>query len=347
MIKTIFVSFFATALSLVAGVLRMNQIQSIGTHNSYHIAPTAKEMKLLGLFSKEAATAWDYTRKPLPEQLEDGLRHFEIDLFADPKGGLYASSDAPKDDPMRRPGMKVLHVPKLDARSNHPTFKGALQAVQTWSEKNPEHVPVMILIELKNSHDVPFSPKPVVFDRKQMEEVEKEILSVFKREKIITPDRIRGKSTTLRESVLKGGWPGLSKMRGRVMFCLDNEGSHRDVYLEGNPSLEKRLLFVSVDRDHPAAAWMKRNDPVGSFAEIQKLVKAGFLVRTRADANTKEARANDMSRARKAFASGAQFISTDFPNKVPRISEYEVTLPKKVVVRANPVSAKEWAGKIE
>jgi len=232
----------------------MNQLQSIGTHNSYHLAPSAKEMRMLRIFSKRAVMAWDYSRKPLGEQLEAGLRHFELDVFADPKGGLYADSDSPKDDPMRQPGMKVLHIPQLDAGSIHPTFKGALQAVKSWSDKNPDHFPLMILIELKDRHEVPFRPKPVAFDRKQMEEVEKEILSVFKKTEILTPDVVRGGRATLRDSVLKSGWPSLSRAEGKVMFCLDNEGTHREIYLKGNRSLEGRLFFVSVGPKHPAAA---------------------------------------------------------------------------------------------
>lgn len=324
--------------------LHLNQIQVIGTHNSYHIAPTPGEMKFLGMFSKRATTAWDYTRKPLGEQLENGLRHFELDVFADPKGGLYAKSSDPEDSAMNLPGIKVLHVPKLDARSVHRTFKGALSAVKKWSKKNPNHLPVMILVELKDRAENPLAAKPVKFDRGQMEGLERELLAVFQREKIITPDFVRGREVTLRDAVVNNGWPTLTQCRGKVMFCLDNEGRHRDEYLKGNPTLEKRILFTSVAANHPAAGWMKRNNPVGSFEEIQKLVKAGFMVRTRADAETVEARANDRSRATKALASGAQFVSTDFPDKVPRISEYEVRLPNREVARANPVSAPKLKG---
>jgi len=35
--------------------------------------------------------------------------------------------------------------------------------------------------------------------------------------------------------------------------------------LKKSETLAGRLLFVSVARTHPAAAWMKRNDPVQSF----------------------------------------------------------------------------------
>ncbi|MDA7507338.1 phosphatidylinositol-specific phospholipase C1-like protein [Akkermansiaceae bacterium] len=321
----------------IQGELRLNQIQIVGTHNSYHVAPTSAQMNFLGMFSKEAATAWDYTRKSLGNQLDNGLRHFELDVYADPEGGLFSSSSDPIDSPLRKPGMKVLHVPKLDAKSVHLTFKSALDSVKKWSDENANHLPVMILVELKDRAENPLGPKPLKFDRAQMEALEKEILSVLDLERIITPDFVRGNKGNLRDVIIQKGWPVLKKCRGKIMFCLDNEGSHLDEYLKKNPSLEERLLFVSVGPDHPAAAWMKRNDPIAGFREIQQLVKAGFMVRTRADTNTVEARANDKNRANKALASGAQFVSTDFPDKVPRISEYEVRLPGRMVARANPV----------
>jgi hypothetical protein len=83
---------------------------------------------------------------------------------------------------------------------------------------------------------------------------------------------------------------------------------------------------------------MNMNDPVSQFEQIQKLVKAGFIVRTRADADTAEARKNDTNRREKAFASGAQFISTDYPQPDLRLSNYDARLEGGVVVRPNPVN---------
>jgi hypothetical protein len=39
-------------------------------------------------------------------------------------------------------------------------------------------------------------------------------------------------------------------------------------------------LFVNVPKDNPAAAWMEVNVPIQGFAQIQELVRDGFLVRT-------------------------------------------------------------------
>ncbi len=124
-----------------------------------------------------------------------------------------------------------------------------------------------------------------------------------------------------------------------MVLLLDNEGSIRDEYLKMSEAQAGRLPFVSVARTHPAAAWMKRNDPVRSFEEIQSLVKAEFLVRTRADSGSVQARAYDVGQRDNAIAGGAQLISTDFPEADARIKDYAVSFGKGVFVRQNPVSA--------
>ena len=48
-------------------------------------------------------------------------------------------------------------------------------------------------------------------------------------------------------------------------------------------------------------------------AEIDALVKQGYLVRTRSDENTEQARTDDTTRRDLALSSGAQMISTDYP----------------------------------
>ena len=53
---------------------------------------------------------------------------------------------------------------------------------------------------------------------------------------------------------------------------------------------------------------------------------AGHLVRTYADADTKEARVNNRLRRDWAFASGAQVIATDFPAPDPRFAGKRIEL---------------------
>ena len=74
-------------------------------------------------------------------------------------------------------------------------------------------------------------------------------------------------------------------------------------------------------------------------ARIQQLVKEGFIVRTRADADLVEARANDVTRRDLALRSGAQIVSTDFEVAVPAIGDYVVQIPGGTPARCDPVNA--------
>ena len=332
--------------------LRLNDVQVIGTHNSYHVAAQPEILEFIAGLKKEWRSALDYTHLPLDQQLRvQNIRQFELDLFADPKGGLYAEPMAAKvveargvevasHDPkgqLSKPGIKVLHHQGFDFRTNHLTFVDALTTVKTWSAKNPKHVPIFILLELKDRELSRAFARPVKWDAAQLTNLEKEIQSVFDADAMITPDVVRGDAKTLREAVVGQGWPLLENCRGKVLFALDNGDPVRNEYLKLKPELKGALLFASVGEQHSAAAFFKINDPVRNFDRIQRLVKAGFLVRTRADADTAEARKNDPKRRDKAFASGAQMVSTDFPVAVPAVSTYSVQLPGGAAYRVNPV----------
>ena len=61
-------------------------------------------------------------------------------------------------------------------------------------------------------------------------------------------------------------------------------------------------------------------------------------MRTRADANTEEGRSGDGRRREAALGSGAQLITTDYPEPDPRFgTDYAVELPDHAVARCNPV----------
>lgn len=349
-------SVFAQAPQLeVFSSLRLNQIQVIGTHNSYHIQPHPSIMQLITQVSPQQAKSIAYSHRPLAEQFSElGIRQIELDVYADPEGGHYAKPmgcdmvtqanlpPVPDPDPngeLQNPGLKILHAPDVDFATTVRTFESALQQIKTWSSANPNHLPILILVEAKQDRVVPLFPKPKPFDKAAFDAVDAEIRSVFAQEQILTPDNIRGNAETLREVIISKGWPRLDDVRGKVLFALDNGGQLRDDYLAGHPALKGRVLFADVPVDHPAAAFVKLNDPVSEFKRIQKLVRQGFLVRTRADADTRQARDGDTTRRDKALASGAQFVSTDYPEPNREWSPYCVRLPDSAVARPNPVNS--------
>lgn len=329
------------------GELRLNHIQVVGSHNSYHIRPQGRVARAFPI------EAWQYDHLPLDAQFEtQGVRQIELDIFADPVGGLYATPAAavrtnePFDVPaLRTPGFKTLHIQDLDFQSTCWTFVECLVTVRDWSDANPGHVPLAILVEVKDE-EVPINLPglnfvvPIEVGPEELDALDAEILSVFPGEKIITPDEVRGSRATLAEAIELDGWPTLGESRGRVIFLLDNGGRIKDHYVAGHPSLRGRVLFTSSGPGEPEAAFLKLNDSFGDFDRIQEAVAAGFLVRTRADGDTVEARENDTRRRDAAIASGAQFVSTDYPEPDPALGTgYFVQIPGGMPAACNPLSA--------
>lgn len=332
--------------------LRLNQIQVLGSHNSYKRYPAPELVALLDEHRPGWSRDINYEHRPLTQQLTQlGIRQFELDVFADPAGGLYARPAGAVliHDPemaahravMQQPGLKVLHSQDTDYRSNCLTLVQCLDEIRQWSLQNPSHVPIMILIELKDAVRADWGPlqytTPVAFTSDNILEVDREILSVFDRGHLITPDDVRADPATLEQAILQRGWPTLAQSRGKILFALDNTGRHRDDYLNGAPVLENRVLFVSAQPGHPAAAFIKMNDVMADTDAIVDAVRAGYLVRTRADIPVQEAVSGDTTRRDRALASGAQYVSTDYAEESPFGSGYQVVLPKPG--RCNPVSA--------
>ena len=145
--------------------LKINDIQTIGSHNSYK---QAIEPSLLQILQKETSRSFEdlqYAHIPISQQLEDyKLRNLEIDVVYDPQGGRFAnplgmsilrqlSIDPLQYDPdglMKKPGFKVMHVPDIDFRSNCLTLTNCLIEIKNWSDTHPNHLPILITMNTKS-----------------------------------------------------------------------------------------------------------------------------------------------------------------------------------------------------
>ena len=334
----------------------MNQVQVAGSHNSYKEAIDASLWKVLRARDPDKYSGLEYSHTSLARQLELGLRKLEIDVVYDPQGGLYANPlglklvrdqdlpPGPSFDPagvMTQPGFKVLHIPDIDFRTNAYTFRDALRQVRAWSEAHPTHLPVLIMMNAKDRGvDLPGAVRALPFDAAAFDAWDAEIREMLPAAKLITPDDVRGEFPTLEAAALAHAWPRLAEARGRFLFVLDQTGAPMETYVKGHPSLRGRVMFVNADEGRPEAAFRVVNDPIDSFHYIRKLVRAGYLVRTRADADTREARQGDFTRMKAAFDSGAHFVSTDYYSPDPAFGTgYSVRLPGNRPGRWNPLLA--------
>jgi hypothetical protein len=329
--------------------LKMNQLQTMGSHNSYKMAIAPLEMAEVRAANPKAADTLDYSHEPLTDQLNDGARQLELDFIYDPKGGRYATplgrrmtpDTTPYDlSPLQRPGMKVMHIPDIDYRSVCPLLVDCFREIRAWSKAHPEHVPILIIFNLKQDQlKVPGAVPLLPFDAAAMDAIDAEIRSVFRPGEVITPDQVQGRRKTLREAVRAGAWPTLKRARGKILLAMDESPDVVAVYRGARKSLEGRMMFVNIDEASPAAGYITLNEPIKAHARIEAAVKAGLIVRTRADADTYEARKGDYGRQQSAFASGAQYVSTDYMQPDPRFGLYEAHLPGGGLARLNPVRA--------
>ncbi|MFI8003615.1 phosphatidylinositol-specific phospholipase C1-like protein [Streptomyces sp. NPDC086010] len=347
----------AASAAAQSGNVRMNEIQFMGAHNAFH-----REMQGVELAESikidPGYPSWGfYSHASVPGLLgRQNVRALEFDLLPDPDGGLYQHPLArkraglgPIDDPaMAAPGMKVIHVADQDYNSTCRTFVACMQQVKTWSEAHPQHVPIILQLELKQTDDrweqLGGAVSPA-WSGELLDDVDEEIRSVFSESQLITADDLRRPGLTLEQSILKKGWPTLNQARGKVMFFFDNggPGTIRDMYLDGHPSLQGRAVFTRGNPGDADAAITMVNDPRGANeAVIRDLVERGYIVRTRSDEPLKTVIGNESSRVRTALGSGAQMVTTDFPSvgmAARYSSDFVAELPGNEPVRCNPVTA--------
>jgi hypothetical protein len=350
-------SFLVISAPLLAtDTVRINQIQVIGTHNSYHagFAPSARRVMV-----KEAGqqfAAIDYSHPSLTRQLDDGVRQVELDVFSDAKGGLYldpvidrmiALNGLPSDPPTaapgiwEKPGFKVMHIQGVDQRSTCQPFTACLEELRAWSKAHPRHAPLFVLVETKQQPlqakiptvtPEPFTP--AVFDA-----LDTEVASVFPRNEMVTPDDVRGQHATLDEAVRSGGWPTVEQARGKIVFLLDQRNME-SVYTDGHPSLRGRLIFTNATPGADDAAFTECNEC--SAKDIDALVNRGYIVRARTDDPAQgQGLKNDGTRRDVVLGTGAQLVSTDYPAGEPSSAGYAVGFPGGVAVRCTPVLTKK------
>lgn len=343
--------------------LQLNQIQVLGSHNSYRKSMDKGVKFFMGIVDRIKPDldirSLDYTHAPLEEQLDSfNLRSFEIDIYNDPEGGrfynrfgnrLSLKNKASREEKLKKPGMKVMHIPDIDYNTRYLTFKDALTTLKAWSDTHKDHMPIFILVETKDEtigdhlKRGKMFAKTAQWDASACDSIDAEIDAVFGKNsaQVFTPDELRGNYTTLEDAVRAGNWPLLKNSLGKIIFVM--MGGAKKSYVDGHESLKGRNMFIFSDPGKPECAFIKMDNSVGNKAEIQKLAAEGYMIRTRADAGTVEARNCDYTSCSAAFAGGAQIISTDYykpdyrhARKPKKWSNYQVKMRGKNAARVSP-----------
>lgn len=326
-----------------SAILKLNQISITGSHNSYKRALPPALYDWLEQQNRHAAQSIDYQHDDLKAQLDSGLRQLEIDVVADPQGGLYLQPFAvtllqqsgiqvgPQQGFDRQalsdPGFKVLHIPDLDIFSHCSRFDQCLFQVAQWSAQHPNHLPIFVLLNVKEKGAPGIEGvKPPQFNEALFDQLDRAIVRAFPRNSLLLPADVRAKNNSLRAAVVARGWPAITETRGKLVFIFDGNPAQAKRYIQGRHSRRDRVMFTAVDESHDEAAIMVINDPIAEQQRIRRLVEQGFIVRTRADADVQTI--EQMRRQyQAAITSGAQIISSDYYAGAPNAQRRAYAIP--------------------
>lgn len=328
---------------------RLDQVQFVGTHNSYHQAPDSGILDALRQSVIDDGPTWpgprlaraiDYSRPPLTTQLDRGIRMLELDVHDDPLGTRFVQLpvertladrggrlDRPWDPggEMRRPGFKTLHKLAYDPRSSCPLFADCLAEIARWSRAHPDHDLIALMIEVKPMRG---AGCPGLCDD-GWARLDDALRTGLGSERIVAP------------LPQDAAWPAMTALRGKVMIILLDSEETTLGYRRYAEKANAEFLFTALRPGKGRPLLRDGHSRIAILTDprdrrIAQAQAAGMLVYTRADADTGEARTGAIGRRDSAFASGATFIATDFPEPDPRFTRYVVRFPEGGYLRARP-----------
>ncbi len=288
--------------------VRLNEIAVIGTHNSYQLLTftfkraIVKALRLITFGYVEDKS--DFEMDTLTEQLEQGVRNLEIDIeTVDDNGNV---------------SFIVTHDPLIDNVSSCYDFSKCLEEIALWSDHNPGHIPVYLLIEPKG--DVPEIKNMKNFSAEYALEFDKVIREVLG-DRLLTPDDAMGEFESFGEMREADGWPTLKESAGKIIVIL-HPCSITEDYINTDPSIRTQAMFPALrfgDADRPCTSFILENNPNDAVKNNTIAVdEKRIMVRTRADDYP------DFSEERYAATDvcRSHIITTDYPPRSVRENEH-------------------------
>lgn len=301
--------------------MKFNEMSFLGTHNSYQTAPIEETRELFrsfealsfGIYNSEAIEFYSET---LTQQLNCGLRSFEIDIETFDRDGDISFT--------------CMHSPYFEMSTSCYDFSLALKEIALWSDNNPGHLPITIIIEPKSVFLPLEDMKFFSFDYAlALDETLREGLG----DKLFTPADMLRDYESFGEMRAADDWCEVKDMLGKVVVLLHDCGATED-YIAIDESVKTQAMFPMLregDADRDCASFILCNKPEQLLKIKDEVIgEKKIMVRTRADsfASATDKRRDD------AFASGANIISTDYPVRTDNgKNDYVVTFGGSATVR--------------
>ncbi len=301
--------------------LKFNEMSFIATHNSYQTTAIDETKKLytslsdltFGIYNAEKI---EFESETLTDQLNCGLRSFELDIETFDRDGDISFT--------------CMHSPYFEMSTSCYDFSLALKEIALWSDNNPDHLPITIIIEPKKT----FLPlKDMKYFSLDYALALDDVLREGLGEKLFTPADMLRDYESFGEMRAADDWCKVRDMLGKVVVLLHDCGVTED-YIAVDSSVKTQAMFPMLreeDVDRDCTSFILCNVP-GELLEIKNDVmgEKKIMVRTRSD---KFGEITD-KRREDAFASGANIISTDYPVRTDnKLDDYVVAFEKGTTVK--------------
>lgn len=280
--------------------VKFNEVAYIATHNSYQLESVPSYQQIyrnletvtFGLVDGNAPL---YNSDTLTEQFNAGIRSIELDIETVVDG----------DDV----SFVCSHSPLIDMTSSCYDFELALEEIRMWSDANPRHLPITVIVEPKQFFLLDDGMR--FLNLEYANKVDELLREVFG-DKLITPADMMGDHATLKEMREADDWLTLEDCAGKVVVLL-HDTAVTNQYIKQDESIKSQAMFPmlrynSRDKDHASFLIVNNPDDIAKYSQ-ELIYEKNLVVRTRVDSYGSY---NDEDR-RLTLESGAQILSTDYP----------------------------------
>ena len=283
--------------------VKLNEIAIIGTHNSYQRLATEETRFFMNIienitFKKFGLNTFDFEMDALTDQLEMGVRNVEIDI-----------ETLDKDNKVE---FKVTHNSIFDNASSAYDFTKALQEIKMWSDNNPNHIPVIIIVEPKSFVIEINGMKK--FSLEYAQELDKIVENTLG-DSLLTPADMLRDYASFKEMRENDDWISLKEAQGKILVLL-HDCDVTESYIALDETIKTQNMFPMLrydDRNESYTSFILENDAWrASERKIENIDESNLIVRTRADVYPEYSD----ERYEVIEDCGSQIITTDFPEKI-------------------------------
>lgn len=287
--------------------VKLNELAVIGTHNSYQLltnTPKRLLKKIIKVLSFGLDTdKTEFEMDTLTVQLEHGVRKFELDLQTVDKDGDIS--------------FIVTHDPITDSVTSCYNLEKTLEEISLWSDNNPGHLPVYLLIEPKADLTTVKNIKNFnIAYALELDKLIKEALG----DRLLTPAQALGNFESFIEMRTADSWPTLKECAGKIIVLFHPNAITQE-YINTDSTIKTQAMFPVLgmgSADETYASFILNNDANNAAQQSNTVKEKKLMVRTRAD----EYPHFSDDRYAQANASGAQIVTTDYPPRTVREKDH-------------------------